>query len=113
MDIYTDGSGKTGKYAYVAEGLMKKKVKIFEKKGVTNNEAEYLAIIQALEDNKEKEICIHSDSQLVVNQLNQKFAIKENRLRELAEKVWKLCEGRSVTFNWTPREKNKAGKVLG
>lgn len=113
MDVYVDGSGKTGKFAYVAEGLMGKKIKIFQKKGVTNNEAEYLAIIKALEEIKDKDICIHSDSQLVVNQLNNKFAIKEDRLRKLAEEVWKLAEGREVHYFWLPREKNKAGKVLG
>lgn len=110
MYIFTDGSGKTGKYCYVAEG---KRPKIFQKKGITNNEAEYLAIIQALADNPEKDIQIFSDSELVVNQLEQEYAIKEERLRKLAEEVWKLAEGRNITFIWVPREKNKAGKVLG
>lgn len=111
MDIYTDASGKTGKYCYVVEGT--NKVRIFERKGITSNEAEYLAVMQALKENLEKDITIHSDSQLVVNQLNNKFAIKEDRLRDLAQEVWKLAEGRNITFNWIPREKNKAGKVLG
>jgi len=113
MDIYTDGSGKTGKYCYVAEGLSKKKVKIFQKPGITNNESEYFAIIAALKENPDKDICMHSDSQLVVRQLNHEYAIKEDRLRALAQEVWKLAEGRNITFSWVPREKNKAGKVLG
>ncbi len=111
MDIYTDASGKTGKYCYVVEGT--NKVRWDQKKGITNNEGEYLAIIKALNENPEKNICIHSDSQLVVNQLNQKFAIKKDRLRELAQEIWKLSEDRNITFNWIPRERNKAGKVLG
>ena len=111
MDIYCDASGKTGKYCYVVDGM--NKVRIFQKKGITNNEGEYLAVIQALKENAEKDICIHSDSQLVINQLNQTYAIKEDRLRKLAQEVWKLSEGRNIIFRWVPREKNKAGKVLG
>ena len=111
MDIYTDASGKTGKYCYVVEGT--NKVRWDQKKGITSNEGEYLAIIKALKENPEKDVCIHSDSKLAVNQLNHKFAIKEDRLRKLAEEVWKLSEGRNITFTWIRREENKAGKVLG
>ena len=110
MNIYTDASGKTGKYCYVAEG---KKVRLFEKKGITNNEGEYMAVVEALRENPEKNITIHSDSQLVVRQLTHEYSIKEDRMRKLAEEVWKLCEGRNVSFIWVRREKNKAGKVLG
>lgn len=113
MKIFTDGSGKTGRYAYVVDDPKKRKVKIFQKDGITSNEAEFLAVIQALEDNPEDDIEIFSDSELMVNQLNQNYAIKEDRLRKLAEEVWSLCEGRNVSFNWIRRENNKAGKVLG
>lgn len=108
-DIFVDGSGKTGRYAYVKDN----KVKIFQKKGITNNEAEYLAVISALKENKDRNISIYSDSQLIVNQLNKRYAIKEDRLRKLAQKVWELCEGRNITFIWIEREKNLAGKILG
>ena len=111
ISIFTDGSGKTGRYAYVVEQTGK--VKILQKHGITNNESEYYAIIEALKDNKGKDIQVYSDSELVVNQLNKKYAIKEDRLRNLAQQVWELCEGRSVSFKWIPREQNKAGKVLG
>jgi len=113
MKIFTDGSGKTGKYAYVIDDDEKRRTREFQKEGISNNEAEYLAVIQALIDNQEKEIEIFSDSELMVNQLNQKYAIKKDELRDLAKKVWELCEGRKVSFTWIPREENKAGKVLG
>ena len=108
MDIYTDGSGD-GRYCYVADG----KPKISRKNGITHNEAEYIAIVVALKENFDKGIRILSDSQLAVRQLNKKYKIKEYRLKKLAEEVWKLVEGRNVTFVWIPRERNKAGKVLG
>ena len=77
----------------------------------TNNEAEYLAIINALKVFPEVEEII-SDSQLVVNQLTHKYSIKEERLRKLASEVWQLAQGK-VRFTWCPREDNLAGKVLG
>lgn len=111
MDIYTDGSGKTGRYIYAIPE--KKKVVISRLKGLTNNESEYMAVLKALRENKDDDIKIISDSQLIVNQLNKKYKIKEDRLRDLATKIWKLCEERSVTFSWVPREKNLAGRILG
>lgn len=111
LEIFTDGSGKTGQYIYVVP--TKKIVKILKKRGLTNNESEYYGVIEALKNNKEKEILLFSDSQLVVNQLNGRYKIKEPRLKVLAEQVWKLCEGREIEFKWIPREKNIAGKVLG
>lgn len=113
MKIYTDGSGKTGKYDYVIDDPDNKKVRIFQKDGITNNEAEFMAVVQALTDIPNEDIDVFSDSQLMVRQLTHEYAIKEDRLRKLAEKVWSLCEGRNVTFTWIPREENKAGKILG
>lgn len=110
MKIYVDGSGE-GKYAFVVEEP--RDVKIFEKKNITNNEAEYLAVIEALRNFSEREIDILSDSKLIVDQLNMKSAIKEDRLRKLAQEVWNLAKGRNVKFIWIPRNENKAGKVLG
>lgn len=113
MKIFTDGSGKTGKYAYMIDDPVKRKIRILQEDGLTNNEAEYMAVVQALRENTGEDIEIFSDSELMVNQLNQNYAIKEDRLRKLAEEVWGLCEGRSVSFTWIPRERNKAGKILG
>ena len=110
MKIFTDGSGKTGKYCYVVEG---RAPMIHEERGITNNQAEYKAIIAALRDLKEKNIEILSDSELAVKQLRHDYSIKNDVLRQLAEEAWKLCEGREVKFYWIPRNKNKAGKVLG
>jgi ribonuclease HI len=109
MKIWTDGSGK-GKYGYVTETEI---VRSFDKSDITNNEAEYLAVIKALEDNQDSEIEILSDSELMVNQLKHNYAIKNDRLRELAQQVWKLAEGRKVIYSWVPREQNRAGKFLG
>ena len=110
MMIYVDGSGN-GKYGFVT--YPNSEVKVFEESGITCNEAEYKAIIKSLESYEDDLIDIFSDSHLAVNQLNKKWHIKNDRLRNLALQVWELCKNRTVTFNWLPRENNLAGKVLG
>jgi ribonuclease HI len=84
--------------------------------GITNNEAEYLAIITALNGvtDKDNHIIILSDSQLVVNQINHKYGINNQNLRRLASQVWVL-EKKFDKFelHWVRRSENKAGKMLG
>ena len=84
--------------------------------GISNNEAEYLAIITALNNvfNKDNQIVILSDSQLVVNQINHKYGINNENLRRLATQVWVL-EKKFDKFelHWLRRSENKAGKMLG
>jgi len=112
MKIYTDGG--EDKYAFVIPE--KNIVKVFEKKGITNNEAEYLAVIAALNFIEENSgVSILSDSKLIVNQIKMEWHIKEKRLRELFEKVIEIIDKKKLNFNieWIPREQNKAGKVLG
>ena len=109
MKVYIDGSGNS-KYGFFIEET--NEAKVFTKKDITNNQAEYLAALEALKFTTE-DIEIYSDSKLVVNQLNHEWHIKDDSLRELAIKVWKLIEGRKVKLIWIPREQNKAGKLLG
>jgi ribonuclease HI len=81
----------------------------------TNNEAEYLAVLDALSKAKSKDVEVVSDSQLVVGQLKREWHIKEPRLRELFDRVHALIKqrGLKVTFGWVRREDNPAGKYLG
>ena len=112
--IYTDGSGD-GRIAWfdTLRGDWGTK-EISEQ--VTNNEAEYLAVHAVLANLKDGTSCeIKSDSQLIVNQLNSNWHIKEARLRELFDLVHKEIKTKSlkVIFTWIRREENKAGKYLG
>jgi len=119
MNVYVDGSGK-GDYVFYIEEL--DVVEVFHEDNITNNEAEYKAILKSLQylyellvtgKLKDTNITIYSDSQLVINQLNHIYHIRSNRLRELALSVWRMCREFSVRFIWIPRKENKAGKVLG
>ncbi len=83
----------------------------------TNNQAEYLAVIAALDyltAFEPKSILVMSDSQLVVYQLNGAYAIKSPAIAELADRVFELIKqlGCQVDFKWIPREENKFADAL-
>lgn len=116
LKIYVDGgAGKEPHYGYfVKETGVSRYIK---DKDITNNEAEYKAIIRALVDHADETqgIMIKSDSKNTVNQLNHDYAINKDNLRELARQIWQLkeqidCE---IFFDWIPRNENLAGKMLG
>ncbi|MGQ0795678.1 MAG: reverse transcriptase-like protein [Nitrosopumilaceae archaeon] len=115
LSIYVDGSGgpssgfgffvkETGESFYE------------EKSNITNNQAEYLAIITVLKkflDSKD-EVIIYSDSKNTVSQLNHEYAINSSELRTLAMEAWNLIGKYSnLSIKWIPRKENLAGKMLG
>jgi ribonuclease HI len=76
----------------------------------TNNQAEYQAIIIALEKAISlgaKQVAVKSDSELAVNQINGRYKIKNTALRPLYVKVVALI-GKLESFAITgiPREQN-------
>lgn len=82
---------------------------------VTNNQAEYLALIKALEVIKGREIKqarIYSDSELLVKQYNGEYKVRNPNISPFYRKAKKLSEGLRVTVSWIPRERNLAGKLL-
>ncbi|MGC9309497.1 MAG: ribonuclease HI family protein [Candidatus Nanoarchaeia archaeon] len=109
MKIYTDGAsrGNPGKAAAAfvvindSNKIIKKKSKYIGIK--TNNEAEYLAIIMALQEIKGN-LTITSDSQLVIKQLRGEYKINKPHLQELANKVNKLVENKQVIFKHVKRD---------
>lgn len=88
----------------------------------TNNEAEYEALIFGLKKikqliGKEKvkkcEIECRLDSELVVNQLNHKYKLKEKHIQEFFIEIWNLMlDFGAVKFIHIPREKNKIADKL-
>ena len=113
--IYVDGAGgeNSGYGFYVKETG----VSFYEKKSsITNNQAEYLAIISALKKFSEtnEDITIFSDSKNTVSQLNHEFAINNEQLRLLAREAWELLAKKpNIKIIWIPRKENLAGKMLG
>jgi len=88
----------------------------------TNNEAEYQAVIFALKKVKQligkkkaekAEIEIRSDSELLVNQLNGQFKIKEKDLIPYFIEIWNLRQDfGKVEFVLIPREEKKKADRL-
>ena len=115
ISVYVDGSGGSdGGYGY----FVKETGDSFYEKmpDITNNQAEYMAIISALERfvDSDGEVTIFSDSKNTVSQLNHEFAINNERLRELARKAWEIIgKFSNLTITWIPRKENLAGKMLG
>ena len=115
VNVYVDGAGgeKSG-YGYFIKDTGESFYE--EKLGITNNQAEYLAIISALKkfQNSSDEIIIFSDSKNTVNQLNHEFAINNEQLRLLAQEAWSLIPKiPNLKILWIPRKENLAGKMLG
>ena len=109
----------TGAYGYVVyEG----KKKLAEGGGlagydVTNNYAEYTALVEVLKKLKELktegDIVIRSDSQLLVSQMSGGWKVKGGAyLGKLKEAKDLLKEFSSVKFEWIPREQNEEADLL-
>lgn len=110
IGVVIEGAGEIKKYGeYIGEA--------------TNNEAEYQAVIFALKKlkqliGKEKakskaEIELHLDSELLANQLNGEYKIKETGLQKLFLEVWNLKQDfKSTVFKYIPRENNRGADKL-
>jgi ribonuclease HI len=82
----------------------------------SNNEAEYAALIEALQiikDENIKDVIIHSDSNLMVNQVNGNWKCRNASLQSLKDKAqnrinWLKNNGFKVELVYIPRELNLA-----
>jgi ribonuclease HI len=91
--------------------------KISRRIGVTtNNQAEYKAIIAALEKATGlgiRHIDLKTDSELVVKQINGQYRVKNQSLQPLYEKVKTSVESlEGFTITHVPREKNTEADAL-
>lgn len=88
----------------------------------TNNQAEYLALICALKKlkelfgkklAKETEVEVRGDSALVFNQLNGKYKVLDEKIKELFIEAWNLKQDfKSVKLKLIKRERNKEADRL-
>lgn len=126
--IYTDGGsrgnpGPAGVGVVIANAKNEIIKKYSNAIGVkTNNEAEYEAVIFALQKTKHlfgkdkiknMDIEIRMDSQLVARQLGGEYKINEEHLSPLFIKIWNLkIDFGKIYFTEIPREKNKEADLL-
>lgn len=121
--IYTDGGarnnpGPAAAGVVILDGEKKTEVKAYLGNPITNNWAEYEAVVIALGKAhelllRERDLDFKLDSQLVVEQLKGNWKIKEPELKKQAQKVRDLLGGfGTVTFTYIPREENKEADRL-
>ena len=82
----------------------------------TNNEAEYMALLAALEyvkDQRPKEAEFYLDSELVVRQLQGQYRVKEPRLQTLHARATMLLNAiPKYSFHHVPRKENARADEL-
>lgn len=120
--IYTDGGargnpGPSGIGAYICDENKQVIAEESEYIGIaTNNQAEYKAVILALEKIAPlgaEELCFFLDSELVVKQLKREYKVKNLDLAPLFVKIYNECQKyKKVTFTHIRREFNKEADRL-
>jgi ribonuclease HI len=123
LTIYTDGAsrGNPGEaaFAYVISRDGKPVIEKAECLGqMTNNQAEYTALVRALEHALElgprHRVIVHSDSELMVKQMSGEYRVKNEELRGLYEQASALRQRFDglVTIRHVRREQNKRADQL-
>lgn len=129
ITIYTDG-GSRGNPGKAAIGVVfcNEKDQVIKKyseylgDNLTNNDAEYSAVIFALKKFKSlfgkaiaqtSEIEIRSDSELMVKQLNGEYKLENEKIQKFFIEIWNLkIDFKLIKFKHIPREKNKEADRL-
>lgn len=108
-----------GTYGYVIYRGDKKAVEDCGLAGrdVTNNFAEYRALVMALKKLKSsgwtENVTIRSDSRLLVGQMSQRWKVKGGGyIQEYKTARDLAAEFPSLTFEWVPRDQNKEADLL-
>jgi ribonuclease HI len=123
LTIHTDGASRgnpgAAAYAYV---IARGDELLFEEAGclgqMTNNQAEYTALVKALEHALElgpdQRLLIHSDSELLVKQMNGEYRVKNEDLRDLYEQARALVRRFTgpVTIRHVRRGQNSRADAL-
>ncbi|KPJ71618.1 hypothetical protein AMJ50_01245 [Parcubacteria bacterium DG_74_3] len=127
--VYTDGGsrgnpgpGAIGILFFNEKGQIIKKYSEFLGENITNNEAEYKAVIFALKKfkqlfgkklTKNSEAELRTDSELLIKQLKGEYKILEPKIQSLFLKTWNLkLDFKKVKFRLISRDKNKEADRL-
>lgn len=123
LKVYSDGGarGNPGPSAFAfiifdnSNQLVKEYSEYFADKE-TNNRAEYMALLRAVEtinkDFADKNVVFYSDSQLLINQMNGGWRVKDNRLRTLRQRIMEeMVKLGSFRFEWVIRENIYIGRA--
>lgn len=82
----------------------------------TNNIAEYMAVIYALQEaliRRADQVVLSTDSELLYNQVVGVYAVKNPNIQPLFDQVKHLAKGfKNLTMRHVPREQNKEADFL-
>ena len=123
LTIHTDGASRgnpgAAAFAYViarpGESPIEEGGCIGE---MTNNQAEYTALVRALERalrlGADNHLLIHADSELMIKQMRGEYKVKNAELRDLFEKARDIADQFTggVVFTHVRRELNKRADAL-
>jgi ribonuclease HI len=119
--VYTDGAsrgnpGHAGS-AYIIYNEGKEIIDKFSKYigKATNNEAEYIALLMAVEKVVQyipRKVYFYLDSELVVKQLNGEYKVRNKNLMKIYEKIKGYIKSFDYKFEYIPRELNKVADKL-
>lgn len=121
LTTFTDGGARGNPGPAGIGVVIKHGTEVVKKYGrylgeTTNNQAEYRALISALEHVTElgaEEVECMLDSELVVKQMNRQYRVKDADLAPLFLKVYNLSQQfKKVSFHHIPREKNKEADAM-
>jgi ribonuclease HI len=122
IEVYTDGRAEPnpglGTYGFVVyrEGKRLHSEHGVAGRRVTNNYAEYLCLVKALEylhARRNERIRVLSDSKLLVSQMKGEWKVKKGAYLEEYLKAKDLASGfADLEFEWIPREKNEEADEL-
>ncbi len=127
INVFTDGGsrgnpGIAGAGAVVKFKNETKKYSQFLGDKITNNEAEYRALILALKKIKQligkakaknANLKCYADSELMVKQLNHQYKLSNENIQQMFLEIWNLMLNfKNVEFFHIPREKNKEADAM-
>jgi ribonuclease HI len=123
LTVHTDGASRgnpgAAAYAFVIAGPDGTMIEEADCLGrMTNNQAEYTALVRALERalalGPEHRLLVHSDSELMVKQMNGDYRVKNEELRGLYEEAAELARRfrGGVTFRHIRRAHNSRADAL-
>lgn len=125
IKVFTDGAtegmnGKLGTVTHIGIGIYIPELHIQVSKrlpGISNNEAEYMAVIEAMEiliSHDVKDVQFFLDSMIVVNGASRPWKTTNNqRMNSFKAQILELLTNfTSIHFQWIPREENSIADML-
>jgi ribonuclease HI len=116
--VFCDGSGcrpdgKGSGFAWIQPQTGQRHIEHID--GLTNNQAEYRALISAISSlADESAVQVFTDSQLMWSQIIGNYKVNDPELAQLLFQVRDVIKKKQLKFEvqWIPRRENLAGKLL-